>query len=147
MVRFGNYIVDPGANGGQPTTIFVRAVDNPPILVPTATTSTRFGDSIELIGYTAERQQGEDGIMVVLRWRTLGVIDRDYTVFVHAVDRNGRLVAQSDGQPVGGRRPTSTWKSGDIVLDAREIRGAQLGDVANLKVGWYSLQTLERHIR
>ena len=52
-----------------------------------------------------------------LRWGAEQIVQRDYTVFVQALDAAGNLVAQIDQQPQQGRAPTSTWLAGDQFLD------------------------------
>jgi mannosyltransferase len=56
-------------------------------------------------------------LQVTLVWEALAPPGRDYKVFAHAVDGQGRLVAQSDSPPVGGFRPTGSWLPGDVVED------------------------------
>jgi hypothetical protein len=45
----------------------------------------------------------------------------DYTVFVHVLDPNGQLVAQSDLQPGGGYAPTSSWPIGRPITDRHGV--------------------------
>ena len=52
-----------------------------------------------------------------LRWKAEQNGQRDYTVFVQALDAGGSLVAQVDQQPQGGRAPTSTWLTGEEIVD------------------------------
>ena len=138
--------VDPEVHGGQATVAFVRAVGDLPAQPPGRATSHRFGDRIELVGYSVERvaSQGDDTISVILQWRVLRPVDEDYTVYVHALDRDGSIVAQADGPPLGGRRPTSRWRPGEVVPDPREVRVPRGADVVSLRVGWYLLRTMER---
>lgn len=58
---------------------------------------------------------------VTLYWRPQAALDADYTVFVHVVDAQGRLVAQRDTPPQGGRHPTSAWRPGEIVVDPANV--------------------------
>ena len=62
-------------------------------------------------------------------------IERDYTVFVHLTDENGQPVAQTDGQPGGGTRPTSGWQPGEAVRDSYAVPLA-----ADMPPGVYTLQ-------
>ena len=55
-----------------------------------------FGDEITLAGYTVF--PGASPI-VELVWRAESPTDKSYHVFVHLVDEEGNMVAQSDGQP------------------------------------------------
>ncbi len=52
-----------------------------------------------------------------LRWGSEQIIQRDYTVFVQALDAAGNLVAQIDQPPQQGRAPTSTWLAQDEIVD------------------------------
>jgi len=56
-------------------------------------------------------------VRVSLFWKALGPIGKDLTVSVQLLDAAGRLVAQQDSQPAGGRLPTSVWPTGQIVQD------------------------------
>ncbi len=71
-------------------------------------------------------------------------MDEDYTVSVHALDSQGRVVAQADGQPLNGRLPTSRWVPGATIADVREIVAPEGKSVSSLRVGWYLLETMER---
>ena len=101
------------------------------------TTSVRFGDQIELTGaqlYPATLRPGGT-LCVELDWRALNTPDGDYTVFVHLVDPNGQVVAQTDLQPQGGFAPTSQWAAGTPQIDRH---GLILPD--NLAAGNYTVR-------
>ena len=78
-------------------------------------------DAFPTIGKIEAYQRGEQEI--VLAWRVAegATITQDYTVFVQALDAEGRLIAQSDSAPAGGTRPTSGWRGGEVVLDAHTL--------------------------
>jgi hypothetical protein len=60
-------------------------------------------------------------------------------VFAHVLDGNGDLVAQHDGVPAVGFRPTSSWQAGELIADDHWIElpaDAALQD-ATLSVGLY----------
>lgn len=107
-----------------------------------------FDDAIRLEGYEISNQNLKRGqaIALLLYWRALGRIERDYTVFVHLIDSDGRLIVGEDSMPRNGRAPTSTWREGDFVVDAHiipigtDIRPGKY----RLEVGLYFLATLER---
>ena len=44
-----------------------------------------------------------------MEWHTTKALPADYTVFIHVLDQNGQIVAQTDSQPGGGYAPTSSW--------------------------------------
>jgi hypothetical protein len=81
---------------------------------------------------------------VELGW-TLDGAGGDHKVFVHLVDAAGRLVAQHDGFPAADRRPASTWRADEVVVDRH---GVALPDDAPLpltvRVGLYDAATGER---
>jgi hypothetical protein len=63
-------------------------------------------------------------------------------VFVHVVNANGEIVAQSDSQPLNGQYPTSIWSPGEIVVDERFIR--LVPGTHRIFVGLYRWDTGER---
>ncbi|MBV7333836.1 hypothetical protein KFU94_37515 [Chloroflexi bacterium TSY] len=56
-------------------------------------------------------------LLVVLHWESLRPVENNFQVFIHFIDESGKRVAQRDGQPVQWMRPTSTWQSGDTIVD------------------------------
>ncbi|MBI5305121.1 MAG: glycosyltransferase family 39 protein [Chloroflexi bacterium] len=77
-----------------------------------------FADQVALVGYAiAPNAHAGESLRVRLFWRALKSLDEDYTVFVHLVDANGKLIAQKDDQPQHGAYPTSLWDAGEIVAD------------------------------
>jgi hypothetical protein len=96
--------------------------------------SLTFGDQIGLDGYQLTEQKGT--LNLRLYWQALGTPRLDYTVFVHLLDANGRIVAQRDQQPGGTEAPTSTWPNGYILADDLTITLP-----ADLPAGKYQLIT------
>lgn len=95
------------------------------------------GDLVTLRGFaTADAQPAPgDVLLVTLFWEAQRPIERAYTVFVHLIGPDGRLVAQADGEPVGGSRPTTGWQPGETIRD-----GYALPLPADLPPGRYLLQ-------
>ena len=56
-----------------------------------------------------------------LHWSTNAPLPTDYTVFVHVLDQNGQIVAQSDLQPGGGYAPTSGWPIRQPITDRHGV--------------------------
>ena len=75
-------------------------------------------------------------------------VPEDYTVFVHLLDENGVLIAQHDGVPLSGMRPTSTWTKGERLLDLHEFRiPAEItATTGQLITGMYQTESLDRQI-
>ncbi len=57
----------------------------------------------------------------ILQWRAAAEMATSYRVFLQLLDEGGRVVAQSDGEPAGWRRPTTGWLPGEIVLDPHTL--------------------------
>jgi len=107
-----------------------------------------FGDLIQLEGYRLESKALREGepayspkwaIRITLYWRVLNPPDRDYTLFVHLIDGRGKVVSQSDHQPLGGDFPTSFWEPGEWVVDTFDLAlgASMVGEDYRLKLGWY----------
>jgi 4-amino-4-deoxy-L-arabinose transferase-like glycosyltransferase len=86
--------------------------------------SINFGGLIELVGYEVSDLSPEagDNMNVTLYWRGLQPISDDYKVFVNVIDPPTMAkYAASDAMPVQWQRPTSTWKTGEIIADIHEM--------------------------
>ena len=83
----------------------------------------RFGDQINLLGYNLNDRNLTPGESLELRlvWSPRGRPTRDYTVFVHFLDAEGRIQAQAESPPGGGEYPTSVWDAGEVISDPRTI--------------------------
>jgi len=79
----------------------------------------RLGDHIWLDGYTLLTPSAAPGdiVQLALFWRGGAPIDRRYKVFVHLLDGNGNIVAQTDREPGSDLAPTDTWTPGEQVVD------------------------------
>ena len=108
----------------------------------------RFGPVISLTGYDVPSATLERGqpFLLLLYWGADGPADRNYSVFVHLVDRSGTVLAQADNWPQAGRAPTSGWKKGQFIGDYYLIpisESITSGD-AWIEVGLYDLATMQR---
>ena len=75
--------------------------------------------AIELIGgqlSTARVAPGR-GFELDLYWKCLRPVSENYSVFVHAYDRSGKVVGQVDATPGRGLLQTSLWQPGRLVHD------------------------------
>jgi hypothetical protein len=85
-------------------------------------------------------------IHIQLSWSTDKQIHRPYTIFVHLLDEESKLVAQQDGQPLGGEWLTTCWRLQENFSETYEIvtpLDAKPGNYQVL-VGFYWLPTGER---
>ncbi len=117
---------------------------------PAAQAAAQFGPGIALQGYRIDETPLVPGqpFDLSLYWEAedTHLLDTGYKVFVHVIDDTGQLVAQHDGDPVGGQRPTTTWRDGDRILDTHTVTwSAQVqGSHVRIMVGMYDPQTMER---
>jgi hypothetical protein len=143
LARLGGFtrkLEQPGVTGW----LFVLESADSPLTPLTATV----GDQIALRGYTvsADFLLPADTLLVTLTWEALAPPLRDYTVFVHLLAADGSLIAQADGQPVGGNRPTSGWQPGETIRDryALPLPETLPGGAATLVAGLYTWPELAR---
>ena len=107
------------------------------------------GGLVRLVGYDpAPPLQVAAGtnLPLTLTWEALAPMMEDYTVFVHLTGDDGRPLAQADGPPLAGTRPTSFWKAGERLVDGYLVAipaGVPPGEY-ELRVGMYLLATGER---
>lgn len=87
---------------------------------------------ISLVGYRVDASGDSADVMLV--WRAEATMGVGYSVFVHAVDSVGQLVAQSDAMP--GGVATSLWVPSEIVIDRHAFAGLPSGQI-KLLVGLY----------
>jgi hypothetical protein len=117
-------------------TLHVRESTRPHVDVPPDALAN-FSGQIALLGATANGvhtapelptvtvKPGET-IEVWLNWLAQQQVDESYTIFVHLIDGNNRLIAQRDYTPMGGAFPTQLWIpkwiAGQSVNDPYQIK-------------------------
>lgn len=121
--------------------------------LPQVQARATFMDAIQLLGYSVDTGTVAPGdtLVLTLYWQALAPLEEDYTVFVHLLGEhnpatNGPLWAGQDGQPDGGRYPTSAWRPGQVVLDVHRL-GVPADTAAGeyqLETGLYLLETMSR---
>jgi hypothetical protein len=110
---------------------------------PSQPLNVQFGERVRLLDYDLELGAPP---RLTLRWQALTEIDASYTVFVHLLDEDSRLWAQSDSVPGRGTLPTTGWVPGKIVTDEHEISisaEAPSGDYV-IEIGIYDADTGQR---
>ncbi len=82
-----------------------------------------FDDKIMLLGADLAPDPVAVGgmLQVTLYWQALEELDIPYTVFVHLLDPEGRVVTGYDGEPVLGTRPTTGWVPGEFIADTHDV--------------------------
>jgi hypothetical protein len=101
------------------------------------------GEKVRLRGYTLLTPQPESGEIVQLSlfWEALMPLEERYKVFLHLVDERGNIVAQRDTEPGGGRRLTTDWEVGEVIMDNHGILipAGTVPSAHQLWVGLYDL--------
>jgi hypothetical protein len=87
-----------------------------------------------------------NGSKVTLIWKADGTSAISYTVFVHLLDNNGQVIAQSDALPANGSRPTTSWVAGEYVVDLHELTFSKpdYRGPATIEVGLYDAASMNR---
>ncbi|MDE3075401.1 MAG: glycosyltransferase family 39 protein [Chloroflexota bacterium] len=99
-----------------------------------------FGGQVELASATFPTAVAAgDPVDLTLTWRAAARPGKDYSVFVHLLNAGGSTVAQHDGWPAAGTRPTTGWRPGESIADRHGLL-VPLGTSAGtykLEVGLY----------
>lgn len=101
-----------------------------------------FGPDIILVGAEIAPAGGDT---LTLAWQAGRPVERDYSIFVHLLDVEGRLLGQADGVPYDGLYPLTHWRPGQVIQDTRSIPAATgAGRPAAIALGLYDPVTGER---
>lgn len=105
---------------------------------PAFTVEKRWQNDIELLGYDLDTVSG---LTLTLYWRSGASIHQNLRLFVHLVDAEDHILAQSDRIPADWTRPTTGWMADEIITDPHTFVSTE-GD--HLRVGWYDPITNQR---
>jgi hypothetical protein len=110
-----------------------------------------FQDGVHLIGYELSAEQLVPGetLYLTLYWRAREPVAQRYKVFTHLLgevyhaESDSFVWAQQDNEPVHGARPTSTWRSGEVIQDvyALPIETQAPAGPYRLEIGMYDPAT------
>jgi hypothetical protein len=122
----------------SPSTLAVPAVQHPTLL--------SWPDRFELVGFDLGSEQPIPGgrLDLTLYLRGLKPMPVGYTLFLHLLDADGKMIAQDDHQPVP---PTEYWAPGEVVTSTFALAVPPTLSVpaqVRVEVGAYFWQTLER---
>jgi hypothetical protein len=100
---------------------------------------------VRFLGYELESDSVLAGetVPVTLYWQALGPMDFDYSVFTHLLGPANEVLAQDDGTPRDGTRPTTLWEPGEVIADPyRLVVGPDVPPGRYpLEIGMYRLET------
>jgi hypothetical protein len=102
----------------------------------------------ELVGHEWDfnsAQLGEGALTLYWQASTGAPVATSYTVFTHLLTPEGGLLAQHDGLPGEGKRPTTNWLPDEVIADRHELAlDEPYTGPARLVVGMYDLATMTR---
>ncbi len=83
----------------------------------------RFGDVARLVAVEVAPETIAPGepVFVTVTWEPTRGTARPYAVYVHLVDEAGAVIAQRDTWPGLGRAPTTSWRSGRLLMDTYRV--------------------------
>jgi Dolichyl-phosphate-mannose-protein mannosyltransferase len=78
-----------------------------------------YGDKIELLGFGLSPARSKPGgaIQLELYWQSLAAMDRDYSIGIHLLDPQMRVIGARDSYPGHGLLPTTLWRVGEMIRD------------------------------
>lgn len=154
-------VAAPGAAGAAIASLRLRpaniAVGSAGEVAPAHPLAVDFEAGIRLLGYDltpTEVRPGET-VALTLYWQAQQPIPARYKVFTHLLGaqfnaQSGNFLwGQQDNEPVNGRRPTTTWRPGEVIVDPYRIvldPAAPAGDY-RVEVGLYAPATGHRLLR
>jgi hypothetical protein len=68
-------------------------------------------------------------------------MDHNYTVFVHALNSEGKLLGQHDGWPADAHRPTSVLPAGETFRDVHYVTLSEPAALSDI-----TLDSIELHV-
>jgi hypothetical protein len=99
-----------------------------------------FNNSLALVGYDLPSSiRPGDTFKLTLYWQARAKMDKPYTVFVHLLNQENKLVAQKDAEPVDGARPTTGWVANEYIADsyALNVTPDTVPGKYQIEIGWY----------
>ncbi|HZQ09945.1 MAG TPA: hypothetical protein VFD70_25440, partial [Anaerolineae bacterium] len=85
-------------------------------------------------------------VQLDLTWQALRQPNRDYTVFLHILDANGKEWGSTDEKPQGGALSTLKWTAGQVISDTHSVQIDLNGppEGYHMELGIYQATTGER---
>jgi hypothetical protein len=104
-----------------------------------------FGNRMKLLGLdvTPSRVQPGGAVELSLYWQSLAEMDEDYSIGIHLLDANQRVIASRDSYPGHGLLPTRLWHAGQIIRDTYWLpvaADAAAPGVGRINVSLYTLR-------
>jgi hypothetical protein len=105
--------------------------------------------AIELHGYGlgADAVSPGDALNFDFFWRSVAEdIPTSYKVLLHMISDSDEIIAQGDGFPVAGFRPTTSWRPGEVIKDTHllSVPVTAPSGLYRIWAGFYDANTGER---
>lgn len=116
----------PVAGSDSLTLATVTTTDRPHVFeapAPQIPLEVNFSDQAKLVGLDLPQTQVKVGetLPLTLYWQALAPFDRSWTVFVHLLDSQGKIVSQQDQIPGAGQFPTTGWLPQEYLVDSYNL--------------------------
>ena len=119
-------------------------------VTPSRMVDATFSGGMQLVGFDLPEGAATDfskPLPLTLYFQAVAPVPEDYTLFIHLVDGENRMLYQYDGIPYQGRHPPRQWRAGEIFADHYEIlpkpetatalAGQITNTLASLTLGFY----------
>ena len=105
-----------------------------------------YGGKLELLGYAVspDRLLPGGSVTLTLYWRSLAQMNEDYSIGIHLLDTNQRVIGARDSYPGHGMLPTRLWSVGQMIRDTYWVPvspDASAPSVARVQVSLYQRET------
>ena len=129
--------------GGQPLSAVMlnvgKLIDTLPV-ERHQTVDYQLGDAIHLLDASIVKRNDASDLSTT--WMATATVPEGYTIFVHILDANGKLLGQADGPPSNGDYPTDWWSPGETINDTRPLTLPPEAD--RVTIGLYRLSDQTR---
>jgi hypothetical protein len=84
---------------------------------------TRIGEDMLLHGYDRSTEQiaAGDTIAITLWWESLHNQLDERSIMLHLRNSADERIIDADGPPASGGRPTTQWRTGEVIIDDRRL--------------------------
>ncbi|MHB0859245.1 MAG: glycosyltransferase family 39 protein [Anaerolineae bacterium] len=133
----------------QPAYAPPRLLSSEDIPVSARPVQAEVGEGMRLLAYEVHTNSLAPGkeLSLTLYWQCLAPMDADYSVFVHLLGANDRIIGQVDSYPGRGNYPTTQWVPGAVFADHHVVWASERvipTTQVHLAVGAYDLVTKQR---
>ena len=104
------------------------------------TLPVRFGDAASLLGFQMQRASSSGQISVTTYWQAGSRTTAPLSLFVHAIDANGQVVAQEDRLDA----PAEDWQPGDLIAQVHRLTLPEQTGAHWIEIGLYDPNSGER---